>query len=553
MECLTWVLSICCSSLCLQRVEWSITVWFLSPLFSLSGIQVVSLLVKSGADPSKPNAHGVTPLQAAVDDEDDRMLAILSGHKDPGEVCSPKGTPRKSQQFAKHEKRESPKKTTQYARPEESLVVSFPLQKVRSVKTRLKFDHILSEQEGVKPIAEEVKPLEEEGSISVEDEEEEATVEGGLEPAGAQDKEDSAAKGSGALAGKGAGLSEREKVASASTECSDQLEEEEDDMETGGEGKNDTEEPAACSTEGKADADEEKPSTDESRGKDVGSPVERHSPPSPSPPPVGRSKESKEEDKAAKKEEVPRELQCTERCDPEVAPTTKREKEIDKGEEKEGAEDDSKKPKPKMRSPPPPPLTLSLPPDHTYCGPAVPGRTPPPRPTLSHDSHVITPTSGYSSPLDCLLQAAEGSMYLSSSPLSASSHKGGTMSKSTPKIASPQMSSSTPKTSTATLPMSFPVSLSFSKYNLPYPRSAPPTPSNSAVDPLFSLATIATSSSPMPSTSSTSRTLKVRQSSIPSLVTRTTPRQDATSGRLREKGRGRQTVVLTKVLCGGVW
>ena len=506
-----------------------------------TAIQVVSLLVKSGADPSKPNAYGMTPLQAATEDEDDRMLAILSGHKDPGEACSPKGTPRKSQQFAKHEKRESPKKTLQFARPTESLIVSFPLQKVRSVKTRLKFDHIISEQEeGVKPISEEVKPLKEkEGSICVEEEEEEATVEGrALEPAGADNREEPAAKGSGAPAGKGAGSSERENEASVGPDRSVQLEEGEDDMETGGEGKTDTEEPAACSTEEMADA-EEKPSTDEDRGKDTGSHVERHSPLSP-PPPAGWSKESKVEDKAAKKEDVPRDLQCTESCDLEVISTAKRDKEVAKGEE-EGAEDDSNKPKPKMRSPPPPPLTLSLPPDHTYCGPAVPGRTPPPRPTLSHDSHVITPTSGYSSPLDCLLQAAEGSMYLSSSPLSTATHKGGTVSKSSPKIVSPQKGSPTPKTTTATSPMSFPVSLSFSKYNLPYPRSAPPTPSNSAVDPLFSLATIATSSSPMPSTSSTSRTLKV-----PSHVTRTTPRQDSTSGRLREKGRGGHNIVLTE-------
>lgn len=498
-------------------------------------LQVVALLVKSGADPSKPNAKGVTPMQAAMDDEDDRMVAILSGHNDPGEACSPKSSPRKSQQFAKHEKRETPKKTSQCARSEESLVVSVPLRKVKSVKTRLKFDHLTSDKEGVKPIIEEIKPLEEEGSISVEDEEEEPSVERELELVRAHDKEEAASKCSDTDAEKGDGTSEKKEA--ASLERRKQLEygkEGEVDREAGGEEKTSTEQLASISTEESADAEEEKPSVDEGRGKDVCGSSEMHS--SPSPPLVGRLKESKVE---AKKEEVPRELQCTESCDQMVTPATKRGKEVDKGEEK-GAEGDSNKPKPKMRSPPPPPLTLSLPPDHTYCGPAVPGRTPPPRPTLSHDSRVITPTGGYSSPLDCLLQAAEGSMYLSSSPLSTVSHKGSTMLKSTPKIVSPHKSSPTHKAPNAASPMSFPVSLSFSKYNLPYPRSAPPTPSvSAAVDPLFSLATIATSSSLMSSTSSTSRTLKVRPSSMPSPATRSASRQDTTLGRLREKGRGR--------------
>ena len=505
----------------------------------LDDLQVVALLVKSGADPSKPNAKGVTPMQAAMDDEDDRMVAILNGHKDPGEACSPKGSPRKSQQFAKHEKRETPKKTSQCARSEESLVVSVPLRKVKSVKTRLKFDHIASDKEGVKPIVEEIKPLEEEGSsISVEDEEEEPSVEAGLELVHARDTEEAAVKCSGTDAEKEDGTSEKKEA--ASLEHGKQLEygkEGEVDREAVGEEKTSTEQLASVGTEESAGAEEEKPSVDEGCGKDICGSSEMHS--FPSPPLVGRLTESKVE---AKKEEVSRELQCTESCDQEVTPATKRGKEVDKGEEKGGAKEDSNKPKPKMRSPPPPPLTLSLPPDHTYCGPAVPGRTPPPRPSLSHDSRVITPTGGYSSPLDCLLQAAEGSMYLSSSPLSTVSHKGSTMLKSTPKIVSPHKSSPTHKAPSATSPMSFPVSLSFSKYNLPYPRSAPATPSVSAVDPLFSLATIATSSSLMSSTSSTSRTLKVRPSSIPSPVTRSASRQDSTTlGRLREKGRGRLT------------
>ena len=499
----------------------------------------MALLVKNGADPSMANAKGVTPMQAAKEDEDDRMVALLNGQEDPGEASSPKGTPRKSQQFAKHEKRETPKKSTQYARSEESLVVSVPLRKVRSVKTRLRFDHITTDKEEAKPTIEEIKPAEEEGSISVEDEEE-PLVEGGQELDGAQDKEEPTTKAGDTESEKAEGTSQKEREVTANPGHSKQLEpgEEGEVDKAEGEVRTNSEEQAACSTEGSADAEEEKLSTDEDKGKNVCVSDEVHS--TSSLPPAGQPKQSKG---VAKKDELPQELQCSESCDPEVAPATKREKEGDKGEAKETAkEDSSNKPKPKMRSPPPPPLTLALPPDHTYCGPAIPGRTPPPRPTLSHESRVITPTSGYSSPLDCLLQAAEGSMYLSSSPLSAGSHKGSTMLRGTPKIISPQKSSSPPKPSSATSPMSLPVSLSFSKYNLPYPRSAPPTPSASAVDPLFSLATIATSSPLMSSTSSTSRTLKVRPSSIPSPVARLAPRQDSTLGRLREKGRGECTV-----------
>lgn len=496
----------------------------------------MALLIKNDADPNMANAKGVTPMQVAKNDEDDRMVAILSGDKDPGEASSPKGTPRKSQQFAKHEKRETPKKTSQYAKSEESLVVSVPLRKVRSVKTRLKFDHISSDKEGVKPNIEEVKPLdEEEGSVSIEDEED-PLLEGGQEMDRARDKEEPAAKGSDTEAEKADSASGNEEKTGVSLEHSSQLEhgEEEEVDKAGGEERSSTEELASHSTEGSVEAEEEKQSINESRGRDVCAPGEM--PPSPSPPPVGQSKESKV---VTDKDEVTQDLQCSESCDPGVTVTPKREKEADKAKENETTkEDSSNNPKPKMRSPPPPPLTLSLPPDHTYCGPAVPGRTPPPRPTLSHNSRVITPTSGYSTPLDCLLQAAEGSMYLSSSPLSAGSHKGSTMLKSTPKIVSPQKSSPTPKAPNAASPMSFPVSLSFSKYNLPYPRSAPPTPSVSAVNPLFSLATIATSPPLMSSTSSTSRTLKVRPSSIPSPVTRSAPRQDSTLSRLRDKGKG---------------
>jgi hypothetical protein len=87
-----------------------------------------------GADPKCPNSQGVSPLIVAEGDGDKRMVSILNKLEDPGEEQSLKNTPRKSQQFAVHEKRETPKKASVDAFPFNTvlsgLVVSVPLTNV---------------------------------------------------------------------------------------------------------------------------------------------------------------------------------------------------------------------------------------------------------------------------------------------------------------------------------------------------------------------------------------------------------------------------------------
>ena len=106
-----------------------------------------------GADPEKKNSQGVSPLAAAKDDGDNRMVSILKNLGDPGEDKSLKGTPRKSQQFAVHEKLETPKKMSSdvfsLSPTSGGLVVSVPLSSVKVKKCLFgdfKEDSLLAEE-----------------------------------------------------------------------------------------------------------------------------------------------------------------------------------------------------------------------------------------------------------------------------------------------------------------------------------------------------------------------------------------------------------------------
>ena len=107
-----------------------------------------------GADPEKKNSQGVSPLAAAKDDGDNRMVSILKNLGDPGEDKSLKGTPRKSQQFAVHEKLETPKKMSSdvfsLSPTSGGLVVSVPLDSVKVKKCLFgdfKEDSLLAEED----------------------------------------------------------------------------------------------------------------------------------------------------------------------------------------------------------------------------------------------------------------------------------------------------------------------------------------------------------------------------------------------------------------------